>query len=190
LSKSKNQKKKRHKRNEHHVYPSSRIKKGDAGKFEPLCCLLNSEVKIKKHAAWHKIFFNLFPEEIISLLKNASKLGIDSPLEIIRFIKKSLNRDLANIKTTDNALDAWREIFGDCSTYNCFEDIIIKKWTYPGIKTEVSKNGRVTNITISLKKIIRRNAKKIIWAMLNHCHDIEIATEVVSSSKDIIFKIT
>jgi hypothetical protein len=190
LPKPKKQKKKEYKRNEHHICPGSRIRKGDADKFEPLCCLLNSKIEIRKHAAWHKIFFNLLPEEVTSLLRNASELEINSPLEIIRFIRKSLNYNLKAVKTVDDGLDAWREIFGDCFAYDCFEKTIIKKWTYPGVKIEVSKNGEITGMTISLREIIRReSSKKIIWAMLN-CHDIDIIPEVVRSPKDIIFKIT
>lgn len=162
-----------HKHNIHHVYPRSRRKKGDLGKFEPICRRLLLRTGIKKHTAWHQIFYNYFPEEVIFLIKFAFKSKLTSPPGIISFIKQFYNRERVIVDATEDDLNAWWEIFGNTSSWRKIRKIILKNWTYPGIKAIISNEGRIIGLVIFLKSI-PKNASHRIEKDIYRCKDIQI----------------
>lgn len=164
-----------HKRNTHHVYPRSRRKKGDLGKFEPVCRRLLLRTGIKEHIAWHQIFYNYFPEEVIFLIKFAFKSRLTSPPGIVSFIKKFYNRERAVTDATEDDLDAWREIFGNTSSWRKIRKIILKSWTYPGIKAIISNKGKVVGLMVFLKST-PKNASHRIKKDIDRCKDVQIIT--------------
>ena len=149
------------KKDEHHVYPRSRRKKGDLGKFEPICRRLVLKTKIKEHAAWHHIFYNYFPEEAIALVKFAFKSQLKSPQGIISFIKQFYKCERAVVESTKEDLSAWQEIFGNTESWRKIRKIILKKWTYPGIKAKISDKGKIAGLMIFLQNIPKRTAYRI-----------------------------
>lgn len=145
--------KNRHK-NSHHPYPRSRKKDGDFGKFKPILSQLRLTKTIKLHNAWHCLFVNFFPEEIISLIKNALREGKKSQKEIISFIKKFRreNQPNINVGATIDDLIAWREVFGNYVSWRKIKTIIQKEWMYPGIQVIISKY-KIVGIIVFLKNV-------------------------------------
>lgn len=98
--------------NLHHVYPRSRFLAG-TGEFK-------IKVRIIDHRAWHKIFENFFPEEVIEKIKVYSADGIVNKK---RFIENSIER-----------LRDWRFLFRDIDNADAIIEIIKNYWMYPGVE--------------------------------------------------------
>lgn len=157
--------------NTHHVYPRSRRKKGDLGKFEPFCQRLLLTTEIKKHAAWHQIFYNLFAEEVISLIKEAFKSNLRSPAQIISFIKLFHDPNRTIAEATKEDLFAWQELFGSLSSWRKIKKTIIKNWMYPGVRAIVSGKGEIVALIVVPLRMPRR-ARFIKF--LFRCRDAQI----------------
>lgn len=140
----------------HHIYPRSRKKKGDLGKFKTLLGSLRLRVEIEAHQSWHHLFWRLFPEEVIALLKTATQGGLRTAPEIIAFIKHTLQPSRAISCATKEDLDAWRKIFGKHANFRILKKIIIKNWTYPGVKATVL-NKRIVEVAVFLPKILQND---------------------------------
>ncbi len=153
-----NKKRLRHSRNRgekydsHHPYPNSRTKKGDFGKFEELLCSLELNTLKKKHRAWHQLFLNFFPEEVILAIKKAFRAGKKTPPEIISFIKTTLGHSQTPIEATKADLEAWSKIFGARQNPDKIKKIIFENWTYPDVRTIIT-NGKITSVLVFLPRI-------------------------------------
>lgn len=174
--------------NFHHFCPRSRIKRGDTGKFEPICSILVSKIKVKTHNAWHQIFLNMFAEEAINQVKNIFAGNNFSPSQVIFSVRKKLDGGFEKFEVTQDDLFAWETIFGNASILEEIENIIAAKWTYPGFTAEIA-DGRITSIAISLEKFYRKNIDKMLRKIFRNCRDIKIIPEVIDLHKDIVLKI-
>ncbi|MDP1629243.1 MAG: hypothetical protein Q8L57_01335 [bacterium] len=152
----------------HHVYPRSRKKKGDLGKFKALLGSLRLCAEIGTHQAWHHLFGRLFPEEVISLLKMANRGGLRAAPEIISFIKYSIQPRRAIFSAVKEDLDAWQKIFGKYADFRPLRKIIIRNWAYPGIRAALS-GRRVVKVTIFLPKISKNDRLREI---ISRCRNI------------------
>ena len=92
----------------HHVYPSSRQLKG-TGRFQ-------IDINMFEHDVWHNIFYNLFPEEAIEEIQQAT----NSDGEV-------------NIGLITAHLEWWRILFGKETLSFEVINIIKENWTYPGV---------------------------------------------------------
>ena len=158
-------------RDKHHVYPRSRKKKGDLGKFKTILGSLRLCTEIKTHAAWHHLFGQMFPEEAIALLKIAAQEGLHATPEIIAFIKHSLQPRRAVSQATNEDLNAWQKIFGERANFRPLRKIIIKDWTYPGVKAIVL-NKKVVKVTIFLPKI---SSNIRLFSNIYRCRNIRVS---------------
>lgn len=145
-----------YKRDEHHVYPRSRKKDGDLGKFRQLLRSLRLNVIIKKHVAWHHLFFNLFSEEVIFLIKTAFKNGKTSAPDIISFIKQGSRKSRLVTEATREDLDAWKEVFNGHNSWRKIKKIIQKEWMYPGIKAIILQH-KIIGVIIVLKSVSKKS---------------------------------
>ncbi len=161
------------KRDEHHVYPSSRKIVEDLGKFKPLLQSLVLKKEIYIHnLCWHRLFSNLFAEEAVSIIKNACSEKKYIAPQIIPFIKQHIYHE-QNISTVKKEeLNAWQKLFGNHYNYRKIRRIIFRDWTYPGIKTVV-KNKKVIRVTIFFEKIPSKALNKI-FENIKKCRDIQI----------------
>jgi len=145
-----------YKRDEHHVYPHSRKKDGDLGKFKQLLHSLRLKVIIKKHNAWHHLFFNLFGEEIIFLIKTAFKNGRTSAPDIIYFIKQASRGSRTAAEATKKDLAAWKEVFNGYNSWRKIKKEIQKEWMYPGIKAIILQH-KIVGVIVVLKNISKKS---------------------------------
>lgn len=179
----------RHSSNFHHFCPRSRINNGDTGKFEPICRILVAKVKIRKHSDWHQVFLNMFAEQAIAQVKKVFADDNFSPEKVIASVREELDNGFEEIEVTSKDLFAWEEIFGNASTFEEIENIIIEEWTYPGVKANIA-NGQIVSIEISLKNFYRKNIDTLLRKIFRYCKNIKIASTVVDDHDDIILKIT
>ena len=159
-----------YKRDEHHVYPRSRKKDGDLGKFRQLLRSLRLRVIIKKHNAWHHLFFNLFSEEIIFLIKTAFKNGKTSAPDIIYFIKQESRGSRAVAEATKEDLAAWKEVFNGYNSWRKIKKEIQKEWMYPGIKAIILQH-KVVSVIVVLKSISKKNR---VIDNIYRCKDVKV----------------
>lgn len=159
----------------HHVYPRSRKKKGALGKFKAFLGSLRLCTEIKTHQAWHHLFGWMFPEEVVALLKTATQGGLRTVPEIIAFIKYTLQPQRAISHAVKEDFEAWRKIFGKHTKFRSLRKIVIKDWTYQGVKATVL-GKRIVKVAIFLPKI---SPKDRLISNIYRCRDI-----YVSSFKD------
>lgn len=141
--------------NEHHLYPTSRGKKGDLGKFKDILVSLKLLERLDKHDSWHHLFDNLFAEEVIINIKRAVQAGKHTTHEIISFIKQRSQPHRAELSVSEKDLKAWQKIFNGHTNLRQIRKIIRRDWMYPGIYVTVSGSGRVVGVTIFLPKVVK-----------------------------------
>lgn len=160
--------------NYHHVYPRSRQRKNcnDAGKFKWFCGSLRLKKKVETHAAWHQLFANLFPEEVLSLIKSAFSMGKNSAPAIMSFIRTHYGTDRTRGNGSGDVMAAWHKIFGDnhCSLRK-IKKIITNDWMYPGVKALVS-NGKIAALLFYLPDL-PDEAERLVYYIYRR-RDIEI----------------
>ncbi len=156
----------------HHVYPRSRRKEGDLGKFKAFLGSLRLRTEIGVHQDWHHLFGRLFPEEVILLLKEANQGGLRTVPEIISFIKYSLQLYRAISTATKEDLDAWNKIFGQHATFRPLRKIIIRDWMYPGIRAMLS-GKRIVRVAVFLPKV---SQDKRLVKNIHRCRNIHVSS--------------
>lgn len=106
----------------HHIFPTSRGGPKEEKKNKYIWPGINLKESEKRHRAWHQMFFNLLPSEVIIIISSwTTKEG-------------GLDRLLVGRKN----LEAWKTVFG---AKNPCEVIILIRETFVPVEIDVLRNN-------------------------------------------------